>query len=101
MTMKEEYTMNNRTGLIFRALALSLLGFATSIFAIMTTLALADVSPAPTPAATPSPLHAPKPQIPVIIPNPPGIDAKGYVLMDANSGAVIASKNMNERLEPA
>ena len=31
----------------------------------------------------------------------PNIDAKGYVLMDANSGEILASKAMNTRMEPA
>lgn len=35
------------------------------------------------------------------IPSPPDIDVKGYVLMDADSGAIIAEKNMNQRLQPA
>ena len=39
---------------------------------------------------------------PSLIPPPPNInDVKGYVLMDADSGAVIAEKNMNKRLQPA
>ena len=38
---------------------------------------------------------------PSLIPPPPNIDVKGYVLMDADSGAVIAEKNMNQRLQPA
>lgn len=38
---------------------------------------------------------------PSLIPPPPDIDVKGYVLMDADSGVVIAKKNMNQRLQPA
>ncbi|HYF97810.1 MAG TPA: D-alanyl-D-alanine carboxypeptidase family protein [Coxiellaceae bacterium] len=39
---------------------------------------------------------------PLMIPSPPALEnSKGYVLMDANSGQVIAQKNMNERLDPA
>lgn len=36
-----------------------------------------------------------------LIPPPPTLNAKGYVLMDANSGTIIAEKNMNQRLQPA
>lgn len=36
-----------------------------------------------------------------IAPQPPDIDAKAYVLMDANTGEVLAQKNMNDRLPPA
>lgn len=39
---------------------------------------------------------------PVMIPPPPALErSKAYVLMDANSGQVLAQKNMNERLDPA
>src|SRR5262245_67100 len=44
-------------------------------------------------------LNAPKP--PVIIPQPPTLDAKSYVLIDASSGQVIAEKNMDQRVAPA
>lgn len=35
------------------------------------------------------------------IPDPPPINAVGYILIDANSGEVIAKSNANERMEPA
>ena len=35
------------------------------------------------------------------IPDPPAIKAVGYILIDANSGHVIAKNNANERMEPA
>lgn len=38
---------------------------------------------------------------PSIIPPPPNIDSKGYVLLDVNSGAVLAQSNMNQRMAPA
>lgn len=38
---------------------------------------------------------------PSLVPPSPNIDAKGYVLMDADSGAVLAQQNMNDRLPPA
>ena len=38
---------------------------------------------------------------PTLIPSPPSIAAKGYILMDANSGKVIIEKNADEQLEPA
>ncbi|MFW0040200.1 MAG: D-alanyl-D-alanine carboxypeptidase family protein [Coxiella endosymbiont of Dermacentor nuttalli] len=44
--------------------------------------------------STPETLHSLTP----ILPN---LNMKGYVLMDVNSGAVIAEKNMNQRLQPA
>lgn len=44
-----------------------------------------------------------KPSIsaPVLIPTPPNVDAKGYILIDANSGYIIAQKNADERMPPA
>ena len=36
-----------------------------------------------------------------IIPTPPTINAKGYILVDADSGYIIAEKNMHERMPPA
>lgn len=38
---------------------------------------------------------------PVLIPSPPSVAAKGYLLIDANSGKVLVEKNADERLEPA
>ena len=40
-------------------------------------------------------------QAQVAAPSPPAINAKGYLLIDFNSGHVLASKNPNERLDPA
>ncbi|MGE0384205.1 MAG: D-alanyl-D-alanine carboxypeptidase family protein [Gammaproteobacteria bacterium] len=35
------------------------------------------------------------------IPAPPAIDARAYVLLDYQTGAILAQQNMDERLEPA
>jgi D-alanyl-D-alanine carboxypeptidase (penicillin-binding protein 5/6) len=37
----------------------------------------------------------------LIIPPAPQLNAKGYVLMDANSGQILAEKNMHQRMAPA
>ena len=37
----------------------------------------------------------------IAAPSPPALNAKGYLLIDFNSGRVLASKNADERLEPA
>lgn len=42
-----------------------------------------------------------KPTEPLIIPAAPKIDASAYALMDANSGKIIASKNLDKRFPPA
>lgn len=39
--------------------------------------------------------------VPSLIPAAPDINAKGYVLLDANSGYVIAQKNADQRMPPA
>jgi D-alanyl-D-alanine carboxypeptidase (penicillin-binding protein 5/6) len=36
-----------------------------------------------------------------IIPPPPDIDAKAYILLDANSNVLLAEKNMNVKIQPA
>lgn len=41
------------------------------------------------------------PNSPAIVPAPPNINAKAYVLMDVNSGKIIAQKNMDQRVSPA
>jgi D-alanyl-D-alanine carboxypeptidase (penicillin-binding protein 5/6) len=38
---------------------------------------------------------------PALIPPAPQIDAKGFVVMDANSGQVLAQNNMNQKMSPA
>lgn len=38
---------------------------------------------------------------PALIPPPPRIEAKGFVLMDANSGQILAQENMDEKMPPA
>jgi len=42
-----------------------------------------------------------KPLPPTINPIPPTLDAKGYILLDVNSGKVIAEQNADNRLAPA
>ncbi len=61
------------------------------------------------PAPTPKPMPVPKPTAnraapssnPTIVPIPPEVQAKGYVLIDADSGYVIAQKNANTKMAPA
>lgn len=55
------------------------------------------LQPAAQTIATPAPQTAQ----PLIIPAPPKVNAKNYVLMDANSGKILAAKAMDERLAPA
>lgn len=38
---------------------------------------------------------------PLIVPSPPNVNSKAYILIDANSGKIIAEKNSDQRLPPA
>jgi D-alanyl-D-alanine carboxypeptidase (penicillin-binding protein 5/6) len=61
----------------------------------------------PTPAAMPTPVPKPSPgraapaANPTIVPVPPQVQAKGYVLIDADSGYVIAQQNAETKMPPA
>lgn len=58
---------------------------------ILSTSALANpVIPIPT-----------QPQQPTFTPGAPNLDATGYILMDANSGKILAEKNSDNRMPPA
>lgn len=56
----------------------------------------------PQPGAAPT-LNAPQPSAsqPQVIPTAPSVAAKAFLLMDADSGAVLAEGNADERLAPA
>ncbi len=45
--------------------------------------------------------NAGKPQPVLMIPQPPVIDAKGYIMIDANSGQLLAANNADLRMPPA
>ena len=47
------------------------------------------------------PVPAAKAQQPTFMPSAPDINATGYVLMDANSGKILAQKNASTRMPPA
>ncbi len=60
-------------------------------------LALTTIASATTPLPTPQPVA----KAPVITPQPPHMNVKAYVLMDAATGHVVASDNPHRRLPPA
>lgn len=72
--------------------------FLKSLSAILTFVIVSAVTI--TAVANPVIPIATQPQ-PVITPSTPNIDAKGYIIMDANSGKIIAEKNSNIRMAPA
>ncbi|MEO8401447.1 MAG: D-alanyl-D-alanine carboxypeptidase family protein [Gammaproteobacteria bacterium] len=74
-------------GIFFKSLS------AILTFVIVSAVTLTAVANPVIPIAT-------QPQ-PVITPSTPNIDAKGYIILDANSGKIIADKNSNMRMAPA
>ena len=81
-----------------RKLTLCLITIITLIFA---TVSIADPnSIAQTPVAQSSATPSTNPQ-PLLVATPPTINAKAYVLMDANSGQILAQKNMDQKQPPA
>jgi serine-type D-Ala-D-Ala carboxypeptidase (penicillin-binding protein 5/6) len=57
--------------------------------------------PAPPPSAPPAPAAAAAAASGAPIPTPPAVDARAYVLIDYQSGRVLAQSHMDERAEPA
>lgn len=52
--------------------------------------------------APPHPVPVPRPAMPEVpVPPPPDVDGKAWVLMDYATGQILASKNPDERVEPA
>jgi D-alanyl-D-alanine carboxypeptidase (penicillin-binding protein 5/6) len=68
---------------------------------IATAFALTLLLALPALALDPPPAAAPGGGEPIPIPNPPELPVKSYLLMDHNSGVVLAEHNADERLEPA
>lgn len=80
--------------------ALSALCAGAPLYALAATAAAPAPKPAPTAVAAPAaaaaaPLAAPA------IPNAPDTDARAYILVDYNSGQVLAERNADTHLEPA
>ncbi|MEH6464663.1 MAG: serine hydrolase [Shewanella psychromarinicola] len=74
----------------------------TSKTAQLTTMLFASVVCFSSLAATPQPDARPTPnRVPMVTPDAPSVAAKAYVLMDYNSGRVIAEENAYESLNPA
>lgn len=73
--------------------------FGVSISALATTAAAISAA-IPAGSSTTMPVPA-LPSIPTIIPSPPDFAVSGYILLDANSGFVIAAKNPDVRMAPA
>lgn len=72
---------------------------AISFFTLITIQA-ETVTPVPSNQTSARPIpQTPRPTI--LIPPAPNLNLSGYALMDANSGQIIGSKNLDTRLEPA
>lgn len=69
-------------------------------FSLTLSLGLA-ISTQAAPAPIENPAMTTRADQPMLIPSAPNINAKAYVLMDVDSGDIIASKNMNAKHPPA
>ncbi|EKD91687.1 MAG: hypothetical protein ACD_29C00444G0001, partial [uncultured bacterium] len=69
---------------------------AATIEAASSTAPVAEV-PVPTPDVAAPTVD----KTPTIIPTAPQLDSAGYVLMDANTGMILAHKNMHQQMQPA
>lgn len=79
----------------FRAILLTTLVIKSSLFyASAGVLSNASLSPN---ISSPTPVSSK----PLITPSPPTLNAKAYILIDVNSGKIIAEKNSEEKLAPA
>lgn len=75
---------------------------ALGAITLSTVSAFATATPTPNqPVAASNQVTPNAPSAPIIIPPPPTFKAHGWVLMDANSGKVLAEKNMNTKMQPA
>ncbi|MDF1795739.1 MAG: D-alanyl-D-alanine carboxypeptidase [Coxiellaceae bacterium] len=89
-----------------KSITLKLIG--TLAASTLCAFSLAAKAPATTPLVKSTPSNTPQAVVsspvaaaPTITPPAPNINAKGFVLMDAQSGNIIAQKNMNQRMQPA
>lgn len=80
-------------------LSVALLLGISSAFAASNLIKSQQDALSPTTAGIAAP--TPTPAQPLIIPAAPKINAKGYVLMDANSGKILAEKEMDTHMPPA
>lgn len=73
---------------------------ALAVSSLVVGVAVAQQTPTPQPVPTPD--AAPAPSAPVVpVPPPPQFESKSWVLMDYATGRILASKNPDERVEPA
>ena len=71
----------------------------SALLVLLSTAALA--APAAPAAAPPAPAAIPPAPSVAPIPTPPSIDARSYILIDYQSGRVLAQAHMDDRAEPA
>jgi len=74
--------------------SLHMLAAAALVFVVSAVAQQTPPKPVPNPPPAPAAVAVP-------VPPPPDVDAKAWVLMDYTTGQVLASKNPDERVEPA
>ena len=78
--------------------------FRRSLLALAATALIGAVAAqqTPSPQVPPHPSPVPRPVVPdAPVPPPPDVDGKSWVLMDYATGQILASKEPDQRLEPA
>ena len=79
--------------------------FLRALLLVMSSAALAAPTPAPKAQATTAQPAAPQAAAAAAagspIPQPPAVEARGYILLDYDSGRVLAETRADERMEPA
>lgn len=70
-------------------------------FSLMLTLGLLFSAAVQAEMPQPNAVKASAVPVPHVVPHPPKIAAKSYILIDYDSGAILASKNPDEKVEPA
>ena len=78
----------------------------SALLVLLSSAALAAPAPAPAAPAAPTPVPAASPAAvssgsAAPIPPPPSLDARSYILIDYQSGRVLAQAHMDDRAEPA
>lgn len=72
-----------------------------TFFSLMLTLGLLYSASVQAEAPQPDAIKASTAPVPHVVPHPPKVAAKSYILMDYDSGAILASKAPDKKVEPA
>jgi D-alanyl-D-alanine carboxypeptidase (penicillin-binding protein 5/6) len=91
-------TKLKRSSIFLSILLLSTAAFANPVLPTATPANIPVANAAPQPQSIFNTPTAAQPQLTPVVPN---VNANGFVLMDGASGKILASKNLDQRVEPA